>query len=178
MSSFRGYSGILLDIIKSERLVILGPIVFINFFAVGYILHGVVFTFKEMDFSQIAVSVTLSMILFFGQLVLLMIPTKVLVDHKLAPDLRKERDIIRLTFDEQDREVFKRLKIASNSFILMLTGLVNYLLIGYFMFLWYSNNGQPLPPKVVVNAITPVFGFLTIINVVAVAYDILRSKKK
>ena len=108
----KGYSGVLLDAIKSERLVILAPIVFINFFAVGFILHGVVFTFKTLELSQILIAVTLSMILFYGELILLLIPMKVLVDRKLAPALRMDKEIIRLSFDEQDREIFRRLKLG------------------------------------------------------------------
>ncbi|MFH1055062.1 MAG: hypothetical protein V1744_03085 [Candidatus Altiarchaeota archaeon] len=177
MVNARGYSGVLLDVIKSERMVILGPIVFVNFFAVGYILHGVVFAFKTLELSQILICVTLSMILFFGELVMLLIPIKVWVDHKLARQLRKERDIIKLSFDEQDREIFRRIKVESNSIILLLTGLINYFLMALFLFMWYSNNGQPLPIKVVVNALIPVYGFYVLVNVLAAAYDMLAAKE-
>jgi hypothetical protein len=172
----KGYSGVLLDVIKSERLVILGPIVFINFFAVGYILHGVVFTFKTLELSQILICVTLSMILFFGELILLLIPMKVLVDRKLAPALRMDKEIIRLSFDEQDREIFRRLKLASNSLVLMLTGLINYFLIGFFLFMWYSNDGQPLPPHTVVNSLVPFYGFLLVLTGLSTAYDMVAGK--
>ena len=163
-----------MDIVKTERLVILGPILFLNYFVLGYVLHGVIFTFKSLELSQMIVCVTISVLVFFGELVLLLLPAKVLVDHKLAPELKKDRDIIRLSFDEQDREIFRRIKIASNSFILMLTGLVNYFLIALFLFMWYSNNGRPLPPFTVLNAVVPVYGFLAFMNFVAMAYDILK----
>jgi hypothetical protein len=172
----RGYSGVLIDIIKSERLVILGPIAFINFFAVGYILHGVVFTFKALELSQMLISVTLSVILFFGELILLLIPMKVLVDRQLAPALRKDREIIRLSFDEQDREVFRRIKLASNSLILILTGLINYFLTALFLFMWYSNDGQPLPAHMILNALTPFYGFLAALTAIAAAYDIVAGR--
>jgi len=174
----KGYSGVLLDTIKSERAVILVPIVFVNFFAVGYVLHGIIFTFKSLELAQILVCVTLSMILFFGQLVLLLIPTKVLVDHKMVPELKRDRDIIRLSFDDQDREIFRRVKVASNSFILILTGLVNYFLIVLFLFTWYSNDGKSLPPYTVIKAVVPVYGFFVVLNLLAMAYDMLKGKPK
>ncbi len=177
MFDTKSYSAIFLDAVKSERLVMLGPIVFINFFAVGYILHGVVFRFKALELSQILISVTLSTILFFGEMVLLLIPLKVIVDRKLAPALRKDKEIIRLSFDEQDREVFRRLKLASNSLMLTLTGLINYFLIGLFLFLWYSNDGQPLPAATVVDALIPFYGFLLALTGLAGVYDTLTGKK-
>jgi hypothetical protein len=173
MFDTKGYSAILLDIIKSERLVILGPIVFVNFFALGFILHGVVFTFKALELSQIFFAVTISMIVFFGEMVLLLIPMKVFVDHKLAPALRRDREIIRLTFDEQDKEVFRRMKLASNSLILLATGLINYSLIALFLFMWYSNDGQPLPASTVVEAFIPFYGFLGAITVLSIIADII-----
>lgn len=161
---------------RSERLVLLAPIVFVNFFAVGYVLHGIIFSFKAVDFSQLAISVTLSMMVFFGELVLLMMPTKVVVDRKLAPQIKNDRDIIRLSFDEQDREIFRRLKMAANSLTLILTGLINYCLIGTFVFLWYSNNGQPLPAYIVVNGLIPFYGFFAVLNILAFGYDIFAAK--
>lgn len=178
MFSTRGYSGIFLDAIKSERLIIMAPIVFINFFVVGYVLHGVVFTFKELELAQMIISVALSVVIFFGEVVLLLIPMKVLVDHKLAPELRKDREIIRLSFEEQDREVFKRMKYASNSLILMLTGLINYFLIGFFMFMWYGNDTQPVPAYMIADALTPFYGFLLALTVVAALYDAVAGIRK
>ena len=174
----RGYSSVLLDIIKSERLIILGPIVFINFFALGFVLHGVVFAFKALELSQMLIAVTLSMILFFGELILLLIPMKVFVDYNLAPALRKDREIIRLSFDEQDREIFRRLKLASNSLVLILTGLINYFMIALLLFMWYANDGQSLPKSSVINALIPVYGFLVLLTGLSVAYDLLRGRKK
>ena len=172
----KGYSGVLLDVIKSERLVILGPIAFINFFAVGYVLHGVVFTFKTLELAQILVCVTFSTTMFFGELILLLIPLKVLVDKKLAPALRTDREIIRLNFDEQDREIFRRIKLASNSLLLILTGLINYFLIGFFLFMWYSNDGQPLPPHTIINSLIPFYGFLAVLTGLSIAYDMVAGK--
>jgi hypothetical protein len=172
----RGYVDVLLDTIKSERLVLLVPIAFVNFFAVGYVLHGVVFGFKTLELAQIIVCVTLAMMVFFGEMVLLLIPTKVIIDRRLSPSLRSDKEIIRLSFDEQDREIFRRLKVASNSLTLMLTGLINYFLIAFFMFLWYGNDGKQLPAYTVVNALAPVYIFFVVLNFLALAYDLLKGK--
>ncbi len=173
----RGFSGVLFDVIKSERLVMLAPIAFVNFFAIGFVLHGVVYAFKTLDFSQILICVTLSMLVFFGELVLLLIPVKVIVDAKMVPELEKNREIIRLTFADQDKEIFRRVKLASNSIILILTALVNYFMIALFIFMWYSNNGQPLPVHTIINSLVPVYGFFIVLNFMAGAYDLVRGKK-
>jgi hypothetical protein len=172
----RGYSGVLLDTIKSERIVILLPVSFINFFAIGYVLHGILFGFKALDFSQVLISVTLSMVLFYGELVLLLLPIKVLTDRKIAPDLKTDRDIIRLSFDEQDREIFRRIKVMSNSLLLLLTGLVNYFMIALFLVIWYYNNGKSIPPYTIINGLVPIFGFFAFLNFIAVGYDLMKGK--
>jgi hypothetical protein len=177
MVNMRGYSGVLLDTLRSERLLVIAPIVFINFFALGYILHGVVFSFKTLELAQVLVCVTLSTIVFFGEFVLLVLPTKVVMDHRIAPQLRTDKEIIRLSFDEQDREVFNRLKAISNSMTLFLTGLVNYFLIALFLFMWFMNDGKPIPAHKVVNGLVPVYLFFIAVNVLAVAYDLVKGKK-
>lgn len=177
MFDTKGFSGVMLDVIKSERLVMLGPIVFINFFAVGYILHGVAFAFQALDLSQILIAMTISISIFFGEMVLLLIPTKVIVDHKMIPDLKRDREIIRMSFDDQDREIFKRVKLASNSIIMIFTGLINYFLMAFFLLLWYSNNGQPVPLNTVINGLIPVYLFFFTINVVAGLYDMIKGSK-
>jgi len=173
----RSYEGVLLDMIKSERLVILGPILFINFFAVGYVLHGVVFSFKALELSQIIISVTLSVLVFFGQMVLLLLPMKVLVDQKISPALRRDKEIIRLSFEDQDREVFRKVKLASNSLMLILTGFLNYILIMLFSYMWYSNDGAPIPASKVVDALIPFYGFLFILTFAAVGIDLVRGDR-
>ncbi|MBD3387613.1 MAG: hypothetical protein GF416_01065 [Candidatus Altiarchaeales archaeon] len=177
MLNTKGYSGVLLEVVKSERMVVLGPILFINFFAVGYVLHGIIFTFKELTLSQIIISVTLSMVLFYGELIMLLIPMKVFVDNHLIPKMRKDRDIIRLSFDEQDREVFRRAKLASNSLTLLLTGMINYFFIGFFVFMWYSNDTQPVPAYMVADALTPFYGFLFALTVVSAGYEIVMGRR-
>jgi hypothetical protein len=178
MAAYKGYGGVLLDLIKCERLVLLLPMVFVNFFSVGYVLHGVLFEFGELSFSQILVCVNISIILFFGELVLLLVPVKVWVDRHLIPGLRRERDILRLGFDEQDIEIFRRVKTASNSLILIGTGLMNYLMIAYFALLWYSNNGQPLAPRIVVESLIPFYGFLVFLNFLAFGYDLVKGRSE
>jgi hypothetical protein len=178
MVNSRGYFGVISESIKSEKLVILLPIAFVNFFAVGFVLHGVVYAFKALDFSQVAISVTLSMLIFFGEMVSLLIPTKVLVDRKIAADLKNDREIIRLSFDEQDREIFKRLKTVSNSLTLIVTGIVNYLLIAMFLFLWLSNGKKPLDVYFIVNSLAPMYIFFIALNFIALAYDLLKGKNK
>ncbi|MFH0863424.1 MAG: hypothetical protein V1875_10425 [Candidatus Altiarchaeota archaeon] len=174
----RGYSGVLMDTVKSERAVILVPILFINFFTVGFVLNGVLFGFGELTLSMVLMCVTFSMSIFFGELVLLLIPVKVLVDRKLAPDLKTDRDIIRLSFDEQDREIFRRLKVASNSIILILTGLINYFIMALFVFMWYSNDAKPLPPYTVMNGLIPVYAFFIVLNFIAMAYNIVKGRRQ
>ena len=178
MVNTKGFSGVMLGVIKSERLVMLVPIIFINFFALGYVLHGVIFSFKELVLSQILVCMTISIIVFFGEMVLLLIPTKVIVDHKMIPDLKKDREIIRMSFDDQDKEIFMRVKLASNSIILILTGLINYFLIMLFLFVWFSGNGEQLPAYMVVNTFVPVYAFFIFMNIVLMFYDIVVTPRR
>ena len=178
MFNTKGFSGVMLDVIRSERLVMLAPIVFVNFFALGYVLHGVIFTFKQLELAQIIVCMTISVIVFYGEMVLLLIPTKVIVDHKMVPDLKKDREIIRMSFDDQDREIFRRIKLASNSIILIFTGLINYFLIALFLFMWFSNNGEQLPPYLVINTLVPIYGFFIFVNLLAMFYDLVMGPRR
>ncbi len=176
MFNLRGYFGVLSDALKSERLVVLAPIVFVNFFGLGYVLHGVVFGFKELGYSQVIICVTMSVLVFFGEFISLLIPTKVLVDRNIAPQLRGDREIIRLTFDEQEREVFRRMKLVANSLTLILTGLVNYLLICFFIVLWLMGGQKPLDIYFVANSLIPVYILFIALNFIAAGYDLLRGK--
>jgi hypothetical protein len=169
---------VLFDAIKSERLVILVPVAFINFFAIGFVTHGVIFGFQTLDLAHLLVCITDSMIIFYGEFILLLIPTKVLIDRKFAPEFKNDREIIRLSFDEQDKEIFRSIKLASNSFTLLMTGLINYFLIGLFLFMLYSNDGQPLPAHTVINGLVPIYIFFIVLNFLAVTYDMLKSKNK
>lgn len=175
MLNTKGFSGVLTGIVESEKLVLLAPTLFINFFAIGYVLHGVVFEFKQLELSQILLCITISAIVFFGQMILLLIPTKVVVDHKMIPDLKKDREIIRMSFDDQDREIFKRVRVASNSIILFVTGMINYFLILLFLFMWFSQDGKPLQVINVLNTLAPVYGLFLFFNIVMMFYDITKN---
>lgn len=53
------------DIAEKSRVYLIGSLIIMNFFIVGYVFHGVVWGFKVLDLSQIIISIAISITICF-----------------------------------------------------------------------------------------------------------------